>query len=326
MLKNFFISKYYKENLLLTLCFLVILCATIFIWYSQTNFEEAIVHSFYEEQTNHTFLASNLLKNHMEESAKNLSYIINLLNDSESNDSKTIVLDDFFKIYPKKFISISLLSSAGEVESTSGALIFNRNFFEYVEVQKREEFSEKLEPFISERIIRVEGYPSVFVFVPFLYPGEDLKPHYIVGELSLHSFVKDKLAYIKDKEIVFVMTDNEGDIFGIINVQHDDINKMENGNLFNISHECTGCHADDSFTSFKLVTLEEASHSLFESPENDWFYRTVAKTEVFNEEWLVSISQPQSRIQGQISRNFRNNALVIVLSAAPDIGGQQWKT
>lgn len=321
MLKAFFTSKYYKENFLLTLCILVILCAAFFIWYSQTHFEEAIVRSFYEEQTNHTFLASNLLKNHMEESQKNLSYIINILNDSEVHTSKKKVLDDFFKIYPKKFKSISLLSPDGEVLATSGAVIFERNFFEYVEVEKREEFTKNLKPFISERIIRTEGYPSTFVIVPFLLPGEDPKPHYVTGELSLKNFVKDKLAYIKDKEIVFVMTDDDGEIYGIINVLHGDITKMETGNLFKISHKCIECHAEDSFASFKQVKQGESSHSLFESPEGDLFYRTVARTEVFNEEWLVSISQPHSRIQGQIARNFRNNTLVIVLLVTSSILG-----
>src|SRR5210317_1658861 len=105
MIKAIFTSKYLKENFLLVLCGTVILCAAMFIWYSQKIFEEAIVNSFYEEQTNHTFLASNLLKNHMEESAKDLSYIINIFNSAKSSASKKKVLDDFFKIYPKKFQS-----------------------------------------------------------------------------------------------------------------------------------------------------------------------------------------------------------------------------
>ncbi len=321
MIKNFFTVKYFRENLLLTLCIIVILSAAIFIWDSHTIFEETIVNSFYEEQTIHTVLASNLLKNHIDESQKNLSYIINIFNDSESYASKKKVLDDFFKIYPTKFQSVSLLSPDGEVLATSGALIVGKNFFEYVSIEKREEFTKNLKPFISERIIRFDGYPSTFVFVPFLLPGEDPRPHYVSGELSLKSLVKDKMAYIKDKKIVFVMTDDDGEIYGIINVQHDDITDMENGNLFYITKKCIECHTEDSFASFKQVKLDEPNHSLFETPEGDLFYRTVARTKVFNEEWLFSISQPHARIQGQLAKNFRSNALVIVLLITSSILG-----
>jgi PAS domain S-box-containing protein len=123
-----------------------------------------------------------------------------------------------------------------------------------------------------------------------------------------------QLQTIHEEKISFVLADFVGDIYSILNKAHQDYQDMERGNLFELSQECLNCHNYDSFDDIKeSVNTNKSTHSLFRTPEGEIMNRTAATMSVFNEEWVVSISQPYEAIQGQISRNFINNFVAVAL-------------
>ena len=63
----------------------------------------------------------------------------------------------------------------------------------------------------------------------------------------------------------------------------------------------------------KSINSEKPIHALFMTPDGETMNRTSSTMGIFNEEWIVSISQPYKNIQGQITRNFYNNIAAIIL-------------
>ena len=303
-----------KRLMWTTLGFLVVFCIVIYIGYSQIKFNSTLTKIFQDEQGYNVNLTQNLINDHLEEASQNLQLVIEMITDLERVTKTTEeILRMVYKAHAEDFFSLSIIDLDGNIIVSSKSSFEFDNLFGEIEIEGGIE-NTSTEIFLSERIISESGQPVTFLFAPFSLSPEQPIDLYMAGELHLKQFIEMQLKTIHGEKISFVLADYVGDIYSILNKAHKDYPDMERGNLFALSQECLNCHKQDSFDDIKESgSTKKIIHSLFRTPKGEIMNRTTAPMSVFNEEWIVSISQPYEAIQGQISRNFVNNFVAVAV-------------
>ncbi len=309
----------------LIISLVVVVCAIIFIAFSQNKFETTINATFEKEQQHHIHLLQSLIRDHVNKSEQNLKHIAQMvkpiLTDHKAIES---LLKNFTSTHKDSFYSLMLADIQGKVISSSTAFFPGmNNLFEFVDIDENDAQENRSRSFLSERIFSEERKPSTLLFVQVFADSEkEHEQFYIVGELNLKIYVDRQLDYIQGEPVYFVLSDNDGEIYSIINIAHKNLPEMEKGSLFPLDTFCLRCHTKDSFDDFQeSIRTGELVQTLYKSPYGEVLKRTVSTIQVLNETWVLSLSQPHSLIQDKINRNFRDNVIAVLLLILFLIGG-----
>jgi signal transduction histidine kinase len=123
------------------------------------------------------------------------------------------------------------------------------------------------------------------------------------------------------KDIGLLIADSQGDLYLIANVEHEQLQLMEQGNIFSAAAKCHACHAAGSFGDLQEAAASgELVHAEYRTPRGAMLNRMSGAIRILNEKWVVSTSVPYEKVQGQITASARDNiigaALFLVLLAA----------
>ncbi len=213
------------------------------------------------------------------------------------------------------FISLSVIAEDGRVlydsqpSERGSPLAFAR-------VENRD-FENPMTPFLSERAFTPAGRPTAFIFVPFRLRGDDSNLYYVVGELNIKHYMLTTLQTVIGKDIGLLIADYKGNIYLIANVEHANLQRMEQGNVFTTEQTCQECHAAGSFDDLsQAVSSGQMVHAFYRTPLGAALNRMSGVFKVLNESWIVSTSVPYEKVQGQIAANARDNLIVAALFLA----------
>jgi PAS domain S-box-containing protein len=284
------------------------------------GFRAAIVRAFDEQQEFNASLIQQLLANHVRETVQDLRLLARTYQEAPTaapdfGPAMSRVLVD----HADDFRAIALVAPDGRLLFHSGGPHrgnpLDAAAFDAVDPQTADG------PFLSERVITPEGQPVTYLVLPFRLPAAGGGRHLLVGELDFRSFLSSDLARIVGADVGVLLADYVGDIYFISSTDHRDLAEMERGRLFPPGRECLRCHPADSFEDIRRsVQLGRVVHTTFRSPTGRMLDRTDQPVAVLNETWVVSISSPYDRVQGQISANAGANAaaaavLLVLLGA-----------
>jgi len=281
-----------------------------FSWRSHRNFSNAISEAFNQQQGLGVRLIERMVQQHINEAMLLLAHVKETIRDSAkvgrpdfTSSAATIAARRI-----DQFISLSVIAADGRVLYTSRSTE-KWDPFKIVREYKVDP-ENVLTPFISQRVFTEDGQPTALIFVPFHLSGRQGGLYYMVGELNLRHYMLTALQTVIGKDIGLLISDSQGDVYLIANVEHELLNLMEQGNIFTVEGKCHDCHAGGSFDDLmQAVTGGGLVPALYRTPRGSMLNRMSGTVRILNESWIVSTSVPYERIQGQIAANARDNLL-----------------
>jgi len=298
-----------------------------FSFLAHRRFSGAITEAFNQQQGLGVRLIERMIQQHINESMLELIHVKEAIRDSavSGRPDFTTAAAAIASRRIDQFISVRVVSADGRVYFDSRpAEPWNPLMLTRVEkVDPEIAFT----PFLSERVFTVDGQPTAFVFVPFMLRGEGAKMYFVAGELNLRHYMLSALQSVIGKDIGLLITDYMGDIYLIANVEHAQLKRMEQGNLFGMEEKCQPCHAAGGFDDLKqAVASGNLVSATYRTPRGTTLNRLSGAIRILNESWIVSTSVPYQMVQGQIAANARDNlvgaALFLVLIAGATWGLQ----
>ncbi|MHB8835252.1 MAG: sensor histidine kinase [Candidatus Methylomirabilia bacterium] len=292
-----------------------------FSWRSHRQFSEAIAEAFNQQQGLGVRLIERMVQQHINEAMLLLADVKESIRDS-AGEGPPDFITSASKIAARRidqFISLSVIAEDGRVLFVS-LPAEKASPLSATRAESRDP-ENPLTPFLSERVFTPAGQSTVFVLVPFRLRGVESGLYYVVGELNIRHYMLSVLQTVIGKDIGLLIADSQGEVYLIANVEHDQLNLMEQGNIFAVEAKCHACHAVGSFDDLRqAVSSEGLVPALYRTPRGATLNRVSGAIRILNQRWIVSTSVPYEKVQGQIAANARDSlvgaSIFLVLLAA----------
>jgi len=290
------------------------LAAAAFSWHSHRRFGGAIAEAFNQQQGLGVRLIERMVQQHINEAMLELTYVKETIRDN-AEAGRSDFTSSAAAIAARRidqFISVSVIADGGRILFNSEPS--DLQVLSALEHVERVDPENALTPFLSERVFTPDGRPTAFVFVPFRLRGGNGGLHYVAGKLNLRHYMLTALQTVVGKDIGLFISDSQGDVYLIANVEHELLSLMEQGNIFAPQAKCHTCHAVGSFDDLRqAATRGGLVPALYRTPRGTTLNRMSGAIRILNENWIVSTSVPYEKIQGQIVANGRDNLIVAAL-------------
>lgn len=302
---------------------LLSLVVAVYSWRSHQQFSVAIAEAFNQQQGLGVRLIERMVQQYVNEAMLELGHIKESIRDSVAagRPDYSSVAASIASRRIDQFISVRVVDGEGKVLYASQdpeAL----TPLDPSRVGSRDP-ENPMTPFLSERVFAKAGQPTAFVYVPVRLPGGGAL-HYIVGELNIRHYMLTALQTVIGKDIGLLITDSQGDIYLIANVEHEELRAMEAGNVFTARESCNACHAAGSFDDLRqALSSDSPVHAVYRTPRGGTLNRMSGAVRILNERWVVSTSVPYEDVQGQITASASGN-LARVAMAFLLLGAAAW--
>jgi signal transduction histidine kinase len=291
------------------------LAAAGLAWRSHRRFSAAVGEAFDQQQGLSVRLIERMIQQHIADATLLLSQVRDTIRESAGRGRPDFssAAAAIAATRQDKFISVSVVAEDGRVLFASRPSA-QANALKVARVDKVDP-ARAQEPFVSERVFTEEGEPSTFLFVPFRLATAGGGLLHVVGELNLKHFLLGELRPVIGQDVGVLLSDYQGDVYLIANVEHEKLSLMEHGNIFTSGAKCQACHASGSFDDiWHAVTRGELVHAFYRTPRGATLNRMSGSIRILNETWVVSTSIPYEKVQGQIAANAWESLLTALLA------------
>ena len=278
---------------------------------SHINFRNTLVNNLHDSQAMAVSNIRDLISSGLDEAEENLSHISFEIMKDENISQASNYLSTMHAFHPDDFHTISLLDENGEMIFISPQTTMLDSVKYRFEKNTINKFKDRSEAFISEKYTDGKGNFSIDIIVPFTLSNGT--KFYAVGNILINSFFKKHITPLNSKKMCFILTDDDGEIFCLMNVDYEN-HDMISGNIFELADECLSCHQNDDFLDIKhAVTEQKVSNSVYQDPSNQYVNRTSIPYQVHNETWTLTICTSYENFQGEINNNVQSNVILSVL-------------
>jgi len=170
--------------------------------------------------------------------------------------------------------------------------------------QQISDYLDDHEIFIRNVIYEKNTVPSIDIILK--NPTGEEK-YYLVVNFSIQEFIQKYSPSLESfKEISFLFINEDGTIFSILNVEHELVDIMEKGNIFEMDTKCVGCHKPTYFDDIRDAFEQNMnSHLEYINPVGNHFFRNTEIYQFYNNKWAISVCYPFFFVRGMIEKNAR---------------------
>lgn len=271
---------------------------------NQHIFRESIIENFNKQQFVLITALEAVVKDHIEEAEQNLRTITREVSRSGNPKESANILSSVYFSHEDDFLSMSIYDNSGRlIEQFPKDSGQSRNMSS-IQTAIINYTGEQNQPFISPRYLY--GHQStVGIIIPFeLSDGER---YFTVGLLKIEDFLEQHFSAWQQKDVCFILANHEGDVLSMLNVKHDKVEIMSEGNIRSLDEICLNCHKSNDFADIiQVLETGQINSSIFYYPNGKVKNRNTTILPIYNETWSWSVCTPYKLIQGAIDKNTSN--------------------
>ncbi len=303
--------KFFRVLLWIFFTAIIVIAVLYLTMSSHRTFKDTITSNFNSQQSVLVRFLGDIFFDHVSKADQNLNYIARQIEKDGNTSNASKYMSMVYSMSDDDFISISLhRENAQLIYNTPSDNKIDANYSQFVAnyIIKNKNITKS---FLSKRYRNDQGQNLIILFKPFTI--SNIK-YYVVGSLDIEKYSELHLNTWEASDLSYFISDSDGNIFGILNVDCEDSELMKSGNLFLLDDECLSCHLPNEFDVLKQsLDEQDVTYSIQEYPSKGSVNRTAYSIPLFNEKWIVCLGSPYEKIQGAVEKNARQSMMFAIL-------------
>ena len=284
---------------------LSIIFIIVVLYFAITNirlFRKSIIDNFNKQQFVLITALEAVVEDYIQEAEQNLRVVATEIDKVGNPQKSREFISTVYLNHKDDFLAIAIYNSTGKLIENVLKDAGQMRSIPGIQTEIINYSGNGNQPFISARYF-YDNQNTVVLILPFTLSGGER--YFTVGILRIEEFLKLHFSAWENDDVCIILANQDGNLLSMLNVKHDDVKVMSEGNIKSLDETCLSCHKPDDFADIiQSFKSGQNTSSVFYNPDGNISNRNTTPLSIYNAVWSWSVCTPYATIQRAIDRNF----------------------